>query len=453
MRSLSSRFNNALLKLVFISVLIFSLAVCRASANITYAPNGTSGLNLVYNGNVDDTFFSVNLPWSINFLGTNYNSIFVGSNGYITFQQGSATYYNFSASNPPVPTISVFPGDRRLYQLYAGEINSGTAQARFVVRVQGVDYSNAAITHAYEVHFYPGTSYFDVYFVDSPTSGNQNGGTSGIKNGSQFVLTYATTESSGLRIASSGSLYVSQVSITTNQSTRKSTAQGTTGSGVYIDQVGDNLTLNVEQHGTGNFIVGKNWTGNAIIDGDNNTVNLQQGTAGHPSHNNGMGISITGDTNTVTMRQDSLGFGSGGHRALLDLTGNLNSVIMMQDNTGSGGHYQDVVIVGSSNDLTLQQQNNVAKDLFTTITGSNNTVSVMQKDSGQHYLDVILGGNGHSVGVTQQGSGNHAARIELNNGGGSSTVNLTQQGGTSQNYTLTQTCTNANGCSTSITQQ
>ena len=246
---------------------------------------------------------------------------------------------------------------------------------------------------------------------------------------------------------------VVSVTISPNQTTRKSTAQGTTGSGVYIDQVGDNLTLNVEQHGTGNFIRGKNWSGSGIIDGDDNTVNLQQGTANHPSHNNGMGISITGDTNSITMRQDSLGFGSGGHRALLDLTGNLNSVIMMQDNTGSGGHYQDVVVVGNSNDLTLQQQNNVAKDLFTTITGSSNTVSVMQKDSGQHYLDVILGGNGHSVGVTQQGSGNHAARIELNNGGGSSTVNLTQQGGTSQNYNLTQTCTNANGCSTSVTQQ
>jgi len=246
---------------------------------------------------------------------------------------------------------------------------------------------------------------------------------------------------------------VVSVTITPNQTSRKGTAQGTTGSGVYIEQSGDNLTLNVEQHGTGNFIVGKNWAGSGIIDGDDNTVNLQQGTANHPSHNNGMGISITGDTNSITMRQDSLGFGSGGHRSLLDLTGNLNSVIMMQDNTGSGGHYQDVVVVGNSNDLTLQQQNNVAKDLFTTITGNSNTVSVMQKDSGQHYLDVILGGNGHSVGVTQQGTGNHAARIELNNGGGSSTVSLTQQGSTSQNYTLTQTCTNANGCSTSVTQQ
>jgi len=269
-------------------------------------------------------------------------------------------------------------------------------------------------------------------------------------NGGNYDATGGTTSGTA---GGYGAVVVPAVVITTNQSTRKSTAQGTTGSGVYIDQIGDNLTLNVEQHGTGNFIRGKNWTGNASIDGDNNTVNLQQGTANQPSHNNGIGLGITGDSNTVTMRQDSLGFGSGGHRALLDLTGNLNSVIMMQDNTGSGGHYQDVVVVGSSNDLTLQQQNNVAKDLFTTITGSNNTVSVLQKDSGQHYLDVVLGGNGHSVGVTQQGSGNHAARIELNNGGGSSTVNLTQQGGTSQNYTLTQTCTNANGCATSVTQQ
>jgi hypothetical protein len=445
----------SLLKLVFISVLIFSLAVSKASSNITYTPNGTSGLNLVYNGGVDDYFFTVNLPWTVSFLGSNYGTVYVGTNGYITFASGNSTYYSFSPANPGGPHISIYPGDRILTKLYYAQLNAGTADAKFVIRVEGYDYSNAGITHIYEVHFYSGQSYYDIYFVDAPSSGNQNGGTTAISNGSAYVLNLTPTESTGLRIASSGSLYASQVSITitTNQQTRKSTAQGTTGSGVYIDQVGDNLTLNVEQHGTGNFIRGKNWSGSGIIDGDDNTVNLQQGSTTKSSDNNGIGLGIVGDSNTVTMRQDSLGFGSGGHRALLDLTGNTNSVIMMQDNTGSGGHYQDVVVVGNSNDLTLQQQNNVAKDLFTTITGSSNTVSVMQKDSGQHYLDVILGGNGHSVGVTQQGTGNHAARIELNNGGGSSTVSLTQQGSTSQNYNLTQTCTNANGCSTSLTQQ
>jgi len=57
------------------------------------------------------------------------------------------------------------------------------------------------------------------------------------------------------------------------------------------------------------------------------------------------------------------------------------------------------------------------------------------------------------VGVTQQGSGNHAARIELYNQGGSSTVTLNQQGNTSQNYSLSQQCTNPAGCTTTMTQQ
>ena len=246
---------------------------------------------------------------------------------------------------------------------------------------------------------------------------------------------------------------VVSVTITPNQTSRKSAAQGTTGSGVHIDQVGDNLTLNVEQHGTGNFIVGKNWAGNAIIDGDNNTVNLQQGTAAHPSNNNAVGLSVVGNNNAVDIRQDHLGVGGGGHRALLDLTGNLNSVTMFQNNSGSGAHYMDVIVNGSSNSITSQQQNNVAKDTFINVQGGSNTVNTMQQESGSHYLDVYLSGNGHSVGVTQQGSGNHAARIELYNQGGSSTVTLNQQGNTSQNYSLSQQCTNPAGCTTTMTQQ
>jgi len=48
---------------------------------IDYSPNGTTGLNLVYNGDVDDTHFVVSLPWTINFLGSNYGTVYVGSNG------------------------------------------------------------------------------------------------------------------------------------------------------------------------------------------------------------------------------------------------------------------------------------------------------------------------------------------------------------------------------------
>jgi hypothetical protein len=138
------------------------LLVSLTAQAITYAPNGTSGLNLVYNGNDDDNSYTVNLPWSINFLGTNYNSVYVGTNGYITFSSPNSTYSGFSASNPAGPHISIYPADRRLYKLYYAEIAAGTAQARFVIRAEGVDYSNAAVTYVWEVHFYPGASYFDI---------------------------------------------------------------------------------------------------------------------------------------------------------------------------------------------------------------------------------------------------------------------------------------------------
>ena len=58
---------------------------------IDYSPNGTTGLTLVYNGAVDDTFYTVSLPWTVSFLGSTYGTVYVGSNGYVTFASGSNT--------------------------------------------------------------------------------------------------------------------------------------------------------------------------------------------------------------------------------------------------------------------------------------------------------------------------------------------------------------------------
>ena len=69
---------------VVVSLLLFCSFNTTVKA-INYSPNGTSGLNLVYNGDVDDTFFTVNLPWTVNFLESNYGYVYVGSNVYIKF--------------------------------------------------------------------------------------------------------------------------------------------------------------------------------------------------------------------------------------------------------------------------------------------------------------------------------------------------------------------------------
>jgi hypothetical protein len=397
---------------------------------VEYSPNGTSGLNLVYNGNDDDNAYTVNLPWAINFLGTNYNSVYVGTNGYITLSSPNSTYSGFSASNPGGPHISIYPADRRLYKLYYAQLGAGTAQARFVIRAEGVDYSNAAVTYIWEVHFYPGTSYFDIYFVDAPSSGNA--GTTGISNGTSYVLTYTTTELTGIRINANGTLDVGapvySSGITGAQTARKNseTTQRTNQSGneINIDQIGDNNSITIRQ---GVSATGKNRI-ELYSNGSGNTYNLNQGyltdgtVAGGDSSNHYLYLNVTGSNNTITKQQ----------------TGTTN--------------FNETTVSGNTNNLTNIQQGNSPKILFQNIVGNSNTVTTNQKDTGNHYLDINLTGTGHNVNAIQEGTGSHAATIQFTNSGGASSLNLNQSGATNQTYSIQQSCTNPAGCSATVTQ-
>jgi hypothetical protein len=425
---------------------------------VEYSPNGTSGLNLVYNGNDDDNSYTVNLPWTINFLGTNYNSVYVGTNGYITFSSPNSTYSGFSASNPAGPHISIYPADRRLYKLYYAELAAGTAQARFVIRAEGVDYSNAAITHIWEVHFYPGTSYFDIYFVDAPSSGNA--GTTGISNGFTYVSTFTTTELTGIRINANGTLDVGapvySSSITNAQQSRVYAFRARTSSeaGIHIEQIGDNNTITIVQKGRSSIMgIGQD---KALIDGDGNNITIRQGV--DATGNNEIKLRVVGNTNTLNLNQSNTtqgtAIGGNGHYLYTDIYGNLNTLTTQQSNTGGvGGHYAETTISGNSNNVTKLQTGNGNKIMFTNVVGSNNTVTATQKDTGQHYLDLKLMGNGHNANIVQEGSASHRATIDLTNAGGSSSVILNQNSNTTpQVYSIQQSCANAAGCSATVTQ-
>jgi hypothetical protein len=397
---------------------------------VEYSPNGTSGLTLAYNGNDDDNSYTVNLPWAINILGTNYNSVYVGTNGYITLSSPNSTYGGFSASNPAGPHISIYPADRRLYKLYYAQLGAGTAQARFVIRAEGVDYSNAAVTYIWEVHFYPGTSYFDIYFVDAPSSGNA--GTTGISNGSTYVSTFTTTELTGIRINANGTLDVGapvySSGITGAQTARKNaeTTQrlNQNGNEINIDQIGDNNNITIRQ---GVSATGKNRI-ELYSNGSSNTYNLNQGyltdgtVVGGDSSNHYLYLNVTGSNNTITKQQ----------------TGTTN--------------FNETTVSGNTNNLTNIQQGNSPKILFQNIVGNSNTVTTNQKDTGNHYLDINITGNGHNVNAIQEGSGNHAATINFTNSGGASSLNLNQSGATNQTYSIQQSCTNPAGCSATVTQ-
>ena len=424
---------------VVVSLLLFCSFNTTVKA-INYSPNGTSGLNLVYNGMVDDTFFVVPMPWTVSFLGSNYGSVYVGSNGYITFSSGNNTYSGFSPSNPGGPHISIIPGDRYLQKLYYAQLNSGTPDAKFVIRVEGVDYSNQAITHIYEVHFYSGKSYYDIYFIDSPSSGNQNGGTSAISNGSSYTLTYSPTELSGIRINSNGTIYIDtpQSGITNSQQTIVNTTKSITGSGIYINQAGSGVNISITQQGPNNLIKGQDLSSAAQILGDYNSLTVNQNTSG-----NVLGIDVNGNNNTIDITQNK------NQRALVGITGSSNSLTMEQQIFGvSGEHFAKINIVGNSNTVDTSQKDSGNKILFTDIQGSNNAVDVKQWGTGQHFLDLTLG-NSNTVNVTQDGSGSHNATVNLS--GNPTTLNLTQDSSTGQNYYLQQVCTTGT-CSATVTQ-
>ena len=221
-------------------------------------------------------------------------------------------------------------------------------------------------------------------------------------------------------------------SITSAQQSRKTSesAQRTSqsGNGIYIEQVGDNNNITIRQ---GQTLTGKNRL-ELYANGNNNTLNLNQG------YNTDGSIPSSEYNN---------------HYQYLNLSGSSNSVTTKQTNGGINlGHFMETTISGNTNNLNLVQEGAGSKTLFLNVNGGSNTVSVDQKDAGQHYLDLSLTGNGHYANITQQGSGNHAATISLTNSGGASTLNLNQSGSSNQTYSINQSCANASGCSTTITQ-
>ena len=255
--------------------------------------------------------------------------------------------------------------------------------------------------------------------------------------------------------------------ITSTQSTSKSGARtraNSYGSGdntIYIDQAGNNNTIEILQDGTaGNHIQGLDGADASTITGNSNTIDIKQG-ADTSTGINLIEFSILGSTNDILLYQDRLDAGSeasltgGEHTIKLDVDGNLNNIDIIQRSTYStnGGHFVELDVTGNSNVVDLKQIGDYSKDIFGTVTGDSNDILVRQRGASNKYLEFDLIGNGHDLDVDQSGTGSHNATIILNNGSAPSTLDLTQSGSTSQSYSLEQTCYTLGGCSATVTQE
>jgi hypothetical protein len=206
---------------------------------------------------------------------------------------------------------------------------------------------------------------------------------------------------------------------------------------ITITQIGDNLDLTVVQKGGNNVVKEAFW--NTEFNGDDQTIILDQQHSDGTSNNViEIGV-VAGDNNNVEIRQGSDNLGGNGVRS---------------DATEYSGHYAHAGVIGDNNNLRIGQRNpdNSPHSAYAVIYYVDNVdVEITQGDSGSKDAEVWVNAADSKVDVLQHGSGQHTAYIDVSGMYGTD-VQLEQNSSTAQSYSLTQYCTNANGCSIITTQ-
>lgn len=160
-------------------------------------------------------------------------------------------------------------------------------------------------------------------------------------------------------------------------------------------------------------------------------------------------IEQLGNQNTITVEQT----GTRNNYVKYYGNGSSNNIAITQSgNANTQANYIDLSVVGNSNNVTLQQQSTGGgKGIFATVNNNNNTLLVQQKDSGSHYADINLSGGSKNVDILQQGSASHMAKVTLS--GNPTDLSLSQSGSTQNFYSINFNCATTGGCAKITIQQ
>jgi len=176
-------------------------------------------------------------------------------------------------------------------------------------------------------------------------------------------------------------------------------------------------------------------------DVNGNAHNWADGVA---SDNAIVNSSTVGDDNTVVVAHATGQNNSNINESNISVIGDRNKVQNFFSNHSSGSHTY------SNQDWGGTKETNIL------ITGDDNYVQVQSDSYGEVFSEIEVTGDDNDVTLYQR-SMNNSASIDVTNAGGPNTVTARQLGSSYQDtgtnsYSLTQYCTNANGCTVNVTQ-
>ncbi len=150
-------------------------------------------LNGLSSGHFDDTYFTITLPFDVNFMGNVYDTVYVGSNSLITFGNGvGSAGLGFTSKNPPYPGIFIAAADRSLNNLY-----TRVTSDQFTIRFEGGTSSNTSSGLIWEATFNSNSGMMDVTIVQNDSI---NPGFSCIKDATTITKQFSADAGKTFRI-------------------------------------------------------------------------------------------------------------------------------------------------------------------------------------------------------------------------------------------------------------
>lgn len=214
---------------------------------------------------------------------------------------------------------------------------------------------------------------------------------------------------------------------------------------IYIDQSGDDSTIDITQTGAGNVIRGiqgvgtgnttpaKLYGSNSVVDiqqvGSNNTMNLGFNVSTATGYAYGVDLTyyVTGNTGSATFNINNAGTGTAGSN-LVDVRQTGNSANINLSLVGSTNSFIALTNGGSSNSIVSSiNADSTVNNISMTGGGSNTLTQTITSNKATNSITTV--GASNSITMTQSGTAGtsgHAFTLDLT--GSSNTMNVTQSG-------------------------